>query len=91
MFMLGLRRVIGDSMTPELAENDLILVIRTKKYRVGNVVGFVFNNKILVKRISEIKNGQYYVLGDNQKNSLDSRKLGWLSNDQIVFKMIHRF
>jgi nickel-type superoxide dismutase maturation protease len=91
MFMLGLRRVIGDSMTPTLAENDLILVIRTKQYRVGDVVGFVFNKNILVKRISEIKNSQYYVLGDNQKNSLDSRKLGWLNNDQIVFKVIHRF
>ena len=91
MFKFGLRRVVGDSMTPALAENDLILVMRTKKYGVGNVVGFKFNNKILVKRISEIKKSQYYVLGDNQKNSLDSRKLGWLNEGQIVFRVIHKF
>ena len=91
MLWFGVRRVVGDSMIPNLSENTLILVRKTKNYRVGDVVGFVHQDKTLIKRVFEIKDAKYYLLGDNQKNSLDSRSLGWISSDRIKFKLIFKF
>jgi nickel-type superoxide dismutase maturation protease len=91
MFGLAIRRVVGDSMAPEFLENNLILVKKTKDYKVGQVVGFEYDGKVLIKRISEIKGNKFYLLGDNPKNSLDSRKLGWINRDKIVFRVIVKF
>jgi phage repressor protein C with HTH and peptisase S24 domain len=90
MFGLAIRRVVGDSMIPSYSENNLILVKKTKHFRVGQVVGFEYNDKVLLKRISEIKDSKYYLLGDNPNNSLDSRKLGWIDQDKIIFKVIFK-
>jgi phage repressor protein C with HTH and peptisase S24 domain len=83
--------VVGDSMMPGFADDSLIIVKKTNKFQVGDVVGFKFNDNILIKRIAKIKQKQYYVLGDNQNNSLDSRKLGWLGIEKLIFKVIFRF
>ncbi|HUC79023.1 MAG TPA: S26 family signal peptidase [Candidatus Saccharimonadales bacterium] len=88
MFKIGVRRVVGDSMTPKLKHNDIILVKKTRKYRTGDIVGLEFNDKILIKRISRINDSKYYVLGDNQVDSLDSRKFGWIEFNQLVFKFV---
>ena len=34
----------------------------------------------------EIPEGEYYVLGDNRVNSLDSRIIGFIDKDQILGK-----
>ncbi len=91
MVLIGIKRIVGDSMSPYLNDRDLILVQRINKYRVGDVVGFKLNDKIFIKRIHEIKNHQIYVLGDNPDNSLDSRKLGWINRENLVFKLLFRF
>jgi phage repressor protein C with HTH and peptisase S24 domain len=90
MLKLGIRRVVGDSMSPRLNGSNLILVIRSKHYKIGDVVGFKLNDQVLIKRISEINDGLFYALGDNPKNSLDSRKFGWIALDTIVFKLVFR-
>lgn len=48
------------------------------------------DNLILVKRIIQISNGKYFVLGDNKKDSLDGRSFGNLSRKQILGKMIFK-
>lgn len=90
MIPFGIRRIVGDSMSPYLNDRDLILVQRINKYRVGDVVGFKSNDKIFIKRVHEIRNNQVYVLGDNPDNSLDSRKLGWIDRENLVFKLLFR-
>ncbi|HUY53341.1 MAG TPA: S26 family signal peptidase [Candidatus Dormibacteraeota bacterium] len=90
MISIGIKRIVGDSMSPYLNNRDLIVVLKTNKYKVGNVVGFKLNDKILIKRISKIKQNLFYVLGDNPSNSLDSRKLGWINRDDIVFKIFFK-
>lgn len=88
---IGVRRVIGDSMSPYLVEHDLIVVLKSKNYRVGDVVGFSHGGKVLIKRVSKIKDDQIYVLGDNPKNSLDSRKFGWIDAKTLIFKLVFKF
>jgi phage repressor protein C with HTH and peptisase S24 domain len=91
MFGLAIRRVVGDSMAPRYLEGNLILVKKTNDYQVGQVVGFIYNDKVLIKRISDIEENKYYLLGDNAKNSLDSRKLGWIDYDNIIFRVVFKF
>ena len=44
-----------------------------------------------VKRITEIRDGKFFVTGDNPAFSTDSREFGWLSADEIVGKLLFKF
>ena len=77
-------------MSPYLNDRGLILVLKSSSHKVGDIVGFKLNDQIMIKRISRVKADLFYALGDNLGNSLDSRKLGWINQDKIVFKLILR-
>lgn len=61
-------------------------VIRYPK--IGDIVMFRHGGKNFIKRISKVQNGKYYLTGDNKKDSLDSRKIGWISREQILGKVL---
>jgi len=44
-------RVTGSSMSPTLANEDVVLCIRTSHYKRGDIVAFHYNNKVLLKRV----------------------------------------
>lgn len=82
-------------MEPALKNNNIVLVSNLfyifKEPKVNDIVAFKFNNKKMVKRISQIKDNQYFVIGDNINDSLDSRKIGFIDRKNIlgkVFKII---
>ena len=43
-------RIYGTSMTPTLAEGDLVLSLRGADFETGDVIAFYYENKLLVKR-----------------------------------------
>jgi type IV secretory pathway protease TraF len=47
------------------------------------------SNSLIIKRINQIKNNLFYVLGDNKKGSTDSRVFGWVKKNLIVGKVIY--
>ncbi len=82
-------------MIPSYSENDSVIVssisymfIKPKK---GDVVLFERNNKFYVKRIKHIKGSEFFLVGDNEKDSLDSRKFGLINREQIKGKIIFKF
>lgn len=82
-------------MEPLIKNGEKILVSEIpylfKKPQLNDVVVVkVENNLILVKRIIKISNGKHFVLGDNKKDSKDSRSFGNLSRKQILGKMIFK-
>ena len=50
-YVVSVLRVEGVSMTPNLEDADLVLAIHTKQFDPGDVVGFYYNNRILLKRV----------------------------------------
>ncbi|HUC95365.1 MAG TPA: S26 family signal peptidase [Candidatus Saccharimonadia bacterium] len=85
---LTLRRVVGPSMYPTLKNNQIVLAWKSKNYSVNDIVIFSLNNREIIKRISDMNHNLVYVLGDNLKSSIDSRKFGWINLEDIKYKII---
>lgn len=85
----------GHSMEPFIGQNDTVLVSSIpyffKDPKVKDIIVFrKKSDKYFIKRITKIKNGKYFVRGDNKKDSLDSRKLGLVQRSQIIAKFIYK-
>ncbi len=51
MLFLPFLRVTGSSMTPTLANDEIIVCSKRSNFKTGDVVAFYYNNKILLKRV----------------------------------------
>jgi len=70
-------------MLPTLKPGDTVLVWRFGKPKVGDIV--VANPKgLIIKRVEKIKDGQFFLVGDNSSKSTDSRQFGWVDRKQIL-------
>lgn len=81
--------VYGNSMLPTLKHGQDVLV-RCWFYqpKTGDMVVIKKNGKEMVKRIQRVSGRKYFVVGDNQKRSTDSRKFGWINKKDIIGKVI---
>ena len=43
-------QIYGNSMTPSLHEGEIVLSLKTSEFSSGDIVGFYYGNKLLVKR-----------------------------------------
>ncbi len=82
-------------MQPFLAYGDNVLVnIFSYIFRdpdIGDVVVLrAPKGMIMVKRITKKRDNVYFVRGDNETESTDSRKFGWIERKEIVGKVITR-
>src|ERR1039458_3142107 len=80
---VAIRRVQGLSMLPTLKSDQIVLAVKTKRYSIGDIVIFSLENEEMIKRIIDIKNDLVYLLGDNSRDSLDSRRFGWIGVEQL--------
>jgi len=48
---LPMLQVSGSSMEPTLSDGDIILLVKTKKFETGDLIGFYYQNKLLLKRV----------------------------------------
>jgi signal peptidase I len=44
-------RVYGNSMTPNLTNGDIVVLMKSSDFETGDVIAFYYNNKILIKRV----------------------------------------
>ena len=51
VLLMPVLRIRGTSMSTTLEDGDLVVAINNSKYQTGDVIGFYFNNGILIKRM----------------------------------------
>lgn len=96
LFFFPVVKICGYSMFPTLTDGEFYLSIRVfnkSKCKVGGI--YVFRppydseeEKFVIKRLVEVRNGKYYFLGDNSSDSYDSRYYGFVNSENVVAKLI---
>lgn len=98
LFFFPIVQICGYSMYPTLYDGEFhigIRVFRKSKCKVGEI--YVFRppydseeQKFVIKRLTEVKDGKYYFLGDNPDESYDSRYYGFVDSRRVVARIILR-
>jgi nickel-type superoxide dismutase maturation protease len=80
-------------MQPTFQEKDTVISVHKKvtKLKKGNICicRDPRTKRVLIKRIKEIKDNKYFVVGDNKDESTDSRDFGWLDKENMIGKVIY--
>lgn len=88
--------LVGHSMEPTFFAKDTLLVSEIVYFFIkpkrGDIIALLdtATKKILIKRITDIQDNKFYVVGDNKRDSIDSRQIGWIERKQIVGKVIYK-
>lgn len=84
-------------MLPTLRSSDIIfassLPYLFKKPRINDIIitKDPRDKRPIIKRIVRIENGRYFLRGDNEKESTDSRQFGMIERKDIRGKVIYAF
>ena len=92
--LLGKFKITGHSMEPFLFNSQTVLASSIpfifSKPKIGDVTVFKNNKKVFIKRIKKINKSKYFLIGDNKKDSLDSKNIGWISKQQILGTVVFK-
>ncbi len=86
--MIYLRRVVGRSMEPTLRNGQVVVVSIFRNFLVGDIVVAQVNKREVIKRITDIRNGNVFLEGDNAELSTDSNNFGWIPDRHVTGKII---
>ena len=82
-------------MEPAIKDGQTVLLSSVffffSKPKIGDIVAIRKEKKVFVKRIFKLDEEKYFVKGDNEKDSLDSRDFGWIEKKDIIGKLIFNF
>jgi nickel-type superoxide dismutase maturation protease len=84
-------RIEGLSMVPVLAPGDRVLVLRTDRITVGDIIAFRDpddDGGVLVKRVAGVDRGSVRVEGDNAGPSRDSRHFGPVPRTAVLGRVL---
>ena len=83
-------QVKGTSMLPTLQDGETIVVLKTKNFKVGDIVVARHPTYgLIVKRVAAIQDGQVYLMSDNRNITITSNGIykgldTWLPTQNVV-------
>lgn len=78
-----IRRVTGRSMLPSLAPGSIVFAFKSLP-KTGDIVVARQGSREVIKRVKNISQQRYYLVGDNSLESTDSRELGSVAKSAIL-------
>ena len=82
--ILPVLQIEGTSMEPTLSSGDIVLLTKTTTFGRGDICGFAWNNKILIKRVIGIP-GDWIEIDTDGTVYLNGEKLDEPYAEQIAF------
>ena len=82
--VLPVLQIEGTSMEPTLVNGDIVLLTKTTAFGRGDICGFAWNNKILIKRVIGIP-GDWIEIDTDGTVYLNGEKLDEPYAEQIAF------
>lgn len=70
---LPILQISGDSMSPALAHDEIVVLVKTKDFQRGDLVAFYFQGKILLKRVIALPDDEVVI--DSEGNVYVNREL----------------
>lgn len=61
---LPILQISGDSMSPTLDHDEIVVLLKTKEFERGDLIGFYYQGKILLKRIVAMPEDEVVIDGD---------------------------
>lgn len=81
-------------MEPALNHGQIVigssLPFLFKKPEIGDIV-VLAHGRCIIKRIVKIEKDKIFIMGDNKKESTDSRSFGWINKQEILGKVMFKF
>ena len=88
LYFFRITFVNGCSMKPTLKETDfLICNTFDTTPEIGDIVvvkPLICTNDYIIKRVTDIKDNQIFLEGDNKEHSYDSRNFGWIDKENVL-------
>ena len=61
---LPILQISGDSMSPTLAHNEIVVLLKTRDFQQGDLIGFYYQGKILLKRVIALPEDEVVIDAD---------------------------
>ncbi|MBQ3590590.1 MAG: signal peptidase I [Clostridia bacterium] len=61
---LPILQISGDSMSPTLQHDEIVILLKTKEFKRGELIGFYYQGKILLKRIIALPEEEVVIDGE---------------------------
>jgi len=86
--LVVVRRVVGDSMAPTMTSGAIVVGIRPRAIRTGDVVVVRHNGMEKIKRVHKMSSSRVFLVGDNRAHSTDSRDFGWVDIGTVIARIV---
>ena len=63
---LPILQISGDSMSPTLEHDEIVVLLKTKKFERGDLIGFYYQGKILLKRVIAVPEDEVAIDADGK-------------------------
>lgn len=61
---LPILQISGDSMSPTLEHDEIVILLKTKDFKRGDLIGFYYQGKILLKRVIALPEEEVAIDGE---------------------------